>query len=201
MSSPLSWSGLEELEPCLRAYLKRRCRDRSEMDDVVQETLLRAARYRGSLTDTGRMRGWATRIAGNVLRDHIRRECRLRRTELTEEGLDRLVARESVPGEVAEVGGVRRMRVGRGLHDTEDLLSHMTIALESLRVEDRRVLHSYYAGDQNCRATAQECGIAPSLVKVRLFRARRRLARDIRRRMMRGSSLTEPTGYRPGGEV
>ena len=83
------------------------------------------------------------------------------------------------------------MRVGRGLHDTEDLLSHMTLALESLRVEDRRVLRSYYAGDQNCRATAQECGIAPSLVKVRLFRARRRLTRALRRRIAADRGLYE----------
>ena len=199
MSPPLSWSGLEELEPCLRAYLKRRCRDRSEVDDVVQETLLRAARYRGSLTDTGRMRGWATRIAGNVLRDHIRRECRLRRTELTDEGLDRLVARESVPGESGEGGDVSRMRVGSGLHDTEDLLSHLSVALEGLRVEDRRVLRSYYEGSQDCRATALECGIAHSLVKVRLFRARRRLAREMRRRVKRGTPLSGSTGNGLGG--
>ena len=198
MSLPPHWGGLEKLEPCLRAYLKRRCRDRSEVDDVVQETLLRAARYRGSLTDLGRMRGWAMRIAGNVLRDHIRRECRLRRAELTDEGLGHLVAREPAPGEGS---GARRLRVGSGVHDTEDLISHMTVALGTLRAEDRRVLRSYYEGEQDCRATARECGIAPSLVKVRLFRARRRLERAVRRRLTRGETAPDPGVCGLGEEV
>jgi len=174
---------LEELEPALRAYLKRRCRDRSEVDDVLQETLLRAARYRGTLTDRGRLRGWATRIAGNVLRDHIRRECRLRRAELDDEGLGNLVAREPAPGD-ARNGG--RLRVGTAEYDSEDLVGHLTAAMDTLRVEDRRVLRSYYAGAQDCRRTAVECDIAPALVKVRLFRARRRLGKAIRRRVTQG---------------
>lgn len=182
-SLPLRWGGLEELEPCLRAYLKRRCRDRSEVDDLLQETLLRAARYGGSLTDRQRVRGWATRIASNVLRDHIRRERRLRRAEVTDEGLNRLVAREHPPGE-SQVE--HRLAVGSALYDSEDLIPHMTWALETLRAEDRRVLRSYYEGEQDCRATALECGIAPSLVKVRLFRARRRLARAVRRSVTQG---------------
>ena len=93
------WRGLERLEDDLRAYLCRRCRDQSEMDDVVQETLLRAARYRRSLCDPAKLRGWAMRIAANVLRDHVRRECRMQRRELLESGWESFEGREPIPGE------------------------------------------------------------------------------------------------------
>src|SRR5262249_2916342 len=50
------WYGLEELRPLLRNFLRRHCRDGFELEDVVQETLLRAARYRGSLSDSRNLR-------------------------------------------------------------------------------------------------------------------------------------------------
>lgn len=184
-SSPLQWGGLEELEPGLRAYLGRRCRDGSEVDDVVQETLLRAARYRDSIVDLRRLQGWVTRIARNVLSDHIRRECRLRRAEAAEERLPGLVAREVPPGETGELAS---LYVGRKLVDTEDLLGHLEAAMGDLRDEDRRALHAYYGGGQDCRGTGAELGIPAALVKVRLFRARRRLARAIRRSVARGGA-------------
>jgi DNA-directed RNA polymerase specialized sigma24 family protein len=78
---PLRWSGLEELRPSLQRLLARRCRDAAELDDVVQETLLRAARYRAKLSERERLRGWAMRIAINVLRDRVRRRERWSGTE------------------------------------------------------------------------------------------------------------------------
>ena len=93
------------------------------------------------------------------------------------------------------------LKVGSGLHDAEDLISHMSVALGTLRAEDRRVLRSYYEGEQDCQATALECGIAPNLVKVRLFRARRRLERAVRRRLTRGETPPAPGVCGLGGEV
>ena len=176
------WSGLEEQEPVVRSFLSRRCRDASEIDDVVQETFLRAARYRGSLGDPARLRGWLLRIAGNVVRDRVRRECRLGRTELVEGGLEHLAARERPPGHAEEVP---LMQVGRLSIDRDDALRHMSRALGDLREEDRRILGSFYRGSGTCRTAGVECGIAPALVKVRLFRARGRLARAMRRSLSR----------------
>ena len=68
------WRGLAELEPQVRAFARRRCRDMHELDDVVQETLLRAARYRRGLTDETRLKSWTLRIAANVMRDRLDRE-------------------------------------------------------------------------------------------------------------------------------
>jgi len=177
---PGQWSGLTELEPALRSFLESRCRDGSEVDDVIQETLLRAARYRSSLADPARLRGWTLRIAGNVLRDHMRRECRLPRVEAGDEWLATLQGNEPDPGGQGE--HLSLSGAGMVLEKAE-LLDHMEVALDDLRRSDRQVLWSYYGGSPSCSRTARELKIPAELVKVRLFRARRRLLRALQERL------------------
>ena len=74
-------------------------------------------------------------------------------------------------------------RLGRWELEKETALEVMTQALRGLKRADQRVLGSYYGGAQSCRETAAECDIPLHLVKVRLFRARRRLLRAIRARL------------------
>ena len=169
---PVEWGGLEELMPALRAWLARRCRDPSDLDDVVQETLLRAARYRGSLVDPARLRGWALRIAANVLCDRARRDRRLQWTELDEEPLEERAA--------SDPGGSSDVWIGDRAFDRAEVLAGLAAALASLKEEDRRVLECYYAAELPCIEIARTCAIPRELVKVRLFRARRRLAKRVR---------------------
>ena len=143
--SIVHWTGLEGLEPELRRYLRRRCRDASEADDVVQETLLRAARYRPGLVEPQRIHGWIQRIAANVLRDQRRREGRQGRVELDGwRGLDRLQGRELAPGDAEQEAYVRveGLALERGM-----LLEHLASVLGMLRDGDRRVLSCYYDGE------------------------------------------------------
>jgi RNA polymerase sigma-70 factor (ECF subfamily) len=177
-----SWAGLEDLRPVLRGYLARRCRDQSEIDDVIQEALMRAARYRGSLSDPQRLRAWVVRIAANCLRDHLRREGRLPRGEAGEDVFDRMEGREVAPGELPED---RRLALNGVVVERELALRHLTLAMRRLREADQRVLDAYYAHRQSCACAemAQVCEVAPELVKCRLFRARRRLRRNLRVRL------------------
>lgn len=174
------WTGLEALRPVLRRCLASRCRDESEADDIIQETLLRAARYRKSLTDPACLRPWAVRIAHNVLRDHLRYERRLPRSEGTDEILEQVEGREPAPGEARD--DVHVALVG-DVVERDHALEHLDAAVASLRLEDRAVLRSYYRDTGRCAETARACAIAPALVKVRLFRARKRLLRVIETRV------------------
>ncbi len=177
-----SWAGLEELDGDLRSYLARRCRDDSEADDVLQETYMRAARFRHALLEPEKLRGWAMRIAANVLRDRQRRECRLPRADPGDLGLDGYEGPEPDP---AEPGTASGLRVDTEWVPQHVLLVELTRALRTLRKEDQRILRSYYAGSLSSEQTARDCGVPRPLVKVRLFRARRRLERCLRRRIAR----------------
>jgi RNA polymerase sigma-70 factor, ECF subfamily len=175
-----SWSGLVELRPALRRFVGRRCRDEGEAEDIVQEALIRAWRYRGSLLDASRLRPWLLRIALNVFRDHVRREKRLPRVDVEPELFDRLEGREDVPGEprVEPQVELEGAFVGR-----PRVLDHLVDAREAMRDHDRSLLHSYYDAGRTCSETAQVCEIPVSLVKVRLYRARHRLKRVVRTRL------------------
>ena len=171
-----TWQGLEELREALWCFLRRYTPDDNEIEDVIQETFVRAARYRVRLEDPRRLKPWAMRIARNVLADHHRRDLRYLSESQLEEGLDGL------PTPVQEEGP-NGVRIGATFLDQESAVDQLRRAMTQLREEDRRVLRSFYGGPGSCRETAGECGIPPHLVKIRLFRARRRLLRLLRHRV------------------
>jgi len=185
------WRGLEELRPALMSWLAGRCRDESEAEDVIQETFMRAARYRGSLVEPGRLQAWTQRIARNVLTDLVRRECRLRRATAGEQPLDELECRESRESRESEEQDPD-LRCGNWIVERGQALGTMAGAFAEMRDDDRQVLGSFYWGGESCHETAAECGIPRELVKVRLFRARRRLLRVLHRRFALGSGRPAP---------
>ncbi|MCP3920502.1 MAG: RNA polymerase sigma factor [bacterium] len=169
----MTWTGLESLRPGLERYLRRRCQDENEVDDIIQETLLRAARYRGGLQANARLAPWVTRIAGNVFRDHARFTQRRPSVGHDEELFERLESRDPSPSTLTCTDG---FQVGAQYVDRGTLTLYMRECFAGLIDRDRDVLTVYYGEGRDARATAAHCGIAVALVKVRLFRARRRLA-------------------------
>ncbi len=183
------WTGLEALSMDLRRFLAQRCRDESEIDDVVQETLLRAARYRDRLTEPEKLLPWARRIAANVLCDRFRRECRVDRAGLADGMLDGFAAPELDHVDEDDGGEVR---CGSWVLDKDAALELLAGELVELRPEDRRLLTTFYSGAQSCREAAATCEVPLALVKVRLFRARKRLLKAMRRRL----AMCAPRGCR-----
>jgi RNA polymerase sigma-70 factor (ECF subfamily) len=172
------WTGLEELRDDLQQYLAFRCGDTAEIDDVIQETFLRAARYRVKLVEPERLRAWTLRIASNVLTDRARRERRLRRVGSG----DALLAAQASPDSAGGEEG-REVECGGWVMDWEVALELVAGELRRMRSDDREILTSYYGGEASCREVARTVDLAPDVVKVRLFRARRRLLRALRRRL------------------
>jgi RNA polymerase sigma-70 factor (ECF subfamily) len=193
------WTGIAEHEPAVRAFLARRCRNQSELDDVVQETLLRAARYRSGLMDGARLRGWLMRIARNCLKDHVRRERRIPRVSVPDP-LEKVESREPDPGAAAE-----QLTMGPAgeVIEKDDAIAELGRVLGGMHALDQRVLRSYYgpAHPPRCAVVARECDIPRDLVKVRLFRARRRLLRALEQRLgphLRGAGSSRRGRAREG---
>ncbi len=184
------WDGLEELRPALHRYLARRCRDEGEVDDVVQETFLRAARYRGSLAQPQKLQGWALRIALNVLRDQRRREEPALVAEGPEDALGEVAERpDGFPAAGTSLGALAGadepdgdLRLGRYLVPREVALRGLRTVLSGLRCDERRMLDAYYAPGGGPDLAARELALPRDLVKVRVFRLRRRLNGMLRRR-------------------
>lgn len=171
-AKPESWHGLDELCPVIERFLTRRCRDPHQVADAVQETVMRAARYRGGLTEPSALRPWLLRIAQNVLADQARRDRRRQRRWSGDETLADVVSQE--PSVEEQVDEPEYWFAGRPVA-RKRALAALEWALSQSAPADRSVLEAYYKGGLSSRRTADRCRIAPALVKVRLFRARARL--------------------------
>jgi RNA polymerase sigma-70 factor (ECF subfamily) len=176
--APDDWSGLEELRTDVERTLRRSCRDANELDDLVQETFIRAARFRSGLQSSERLRSWLLRIAWNVLRDHIRRQRRVRTVDVGEEFLLELEGRELPPGELPQP----RFSIGGGLVDRAELAQLLSELMPGLRAEERALLEGYYVEGLGCAGAGAGLGISPEQAKMRLFRLRKRIRRELVRK-------------------
>ena len=179
---PTRWLGLEEQRPGLMAFLSRRCRCGHEVEDIVQETLLRAARFRRADDDPDRLRPWLQTIARNVFHDHLRRESRYERGS-DHEGVELTLERLPGRADAADDDAPIFVFEGRPI-DADSLVMHLAPAIASLAAADRRLIRTYYGRDgSGCTSTARALGLSADIVKVRLYRARKRLRRALRREL------------------
>jgi RNA polymerase sigma factor (sigma-70 family) len=192
LGSSTWWGGLVELEPLVRGTLARRHVPPADLDDLVQETFLRAARFRARGSAPEKLGAWVMRIALNVLHDRARRELRLAGPEALAEAveLDALVARESLATCVGEPGDERWV-LGGYVVTRDGALEALAGALDDLRSEESAILRCYYAEEQRSVAAARACGQPESLAKLRLYRARRRLSRALEPRLERAARHLE----------
>ena len=170
------WRGLSELRMDVKRTLARSCRDESELEDMVQETLLRAATFRHSLLDRERLRPWVLRIAWNVMRDHVRREQRLRRSDACEEILAELVAAEPESAEFS---------LADGAMDSDEMLGVLRGLLSGLSEVEQQLYTAYYGDGLGCREAALLLDVSIQTVKMRLFRLRRKLRGGLKREACR----------------
>lgn len=136
--------------PALRAYVSRIARG-ADIDDLLQEALARALRYRGSF-ETGRAVGpWLRSVAWRVVLDR-----RKRRTpeSLTQE-----------PPDAKAIVGSRA--------DDVDELNH---ALSALSDVERVVLVRFHGHGESVQEIAAALAMPAGTVKSHLHRARRKLA-------------------------
>jgi RNA polymerase sigma-70 factor (ECF subfamily) len=84
----------EELHSDLRAFIGKRVRNQSDVDDLVQRVLLQMVRGLGSLREADRLHAWVYRAARNVLVDYYRSSS---------------VRREVTSGSAEEVASVDRV--------------------------------------------------------------------------------------------
>lgn len=176
------WNGLEELRESLRGYLGRQCVDEHELDDAVQETLLRAARYR-ALHDVQCLRGWVLRIGRNVIADGRRRRFRAGqppRGSEEEAELDGLECAEP------EAGG---LRCAGSWFDREEVQDLVQCGLRRLAREDDVLLRSFYTRAQALEGAARQAGVPLHLARVRLYRARIKLRAVVVREVSRRRQL------------
>lgn len=163
-SSDASQEVLSRFAGDLRAFVRRRVAE-ADVDDVLQDVLVRIHRGLASVDDEKRIAGWVYRVARNVIVDHHRR----RRPEapLMSEPIDE--SGDDDPGDEA------RREVARWLASTVDELPE----------PHREALRLVEFDGISQRELAARLGLSPSGARTRVQRAREAL----RARILRCCSL------------
>lgn len=142
--------------PRLRAHLSRRGRrvPGAESEDVAQEVMARALRYRNTYDPGRSLWPWLQRMADRVLNDHRRAAAK----------------RPSVSGELDPVAADEPAAL--------DATDEVECLLAGLPERERHVLLRFHQQGQSVRNIARELGVPEGTVKSSLSRARRRLASE-----------------------
>jgi len=147
--------GLTLLREDLRRYLSRRMRDDATVEDLVQDVFVRIQRSSDGLRSEESFGAWATRIAHNVLVDHLRRH----RPEVPLPDSDGLEADEAGTANVVP--------------------AWLLPMIERLEPQDREVLRLVELQGVPQVEVARRLGLSVSGAKSRVQRARRRLRERI----------------------
>ena len=138
------------------AYLVRVTGDRQMADDLLQEAFYRFLRAAATHESETHRRNSLYRIATNLARDARRRKL----THIPE-----------------LIGGDAIERVGSGDHaESTERQTDVKRAMSRLKPRERAMLWLAYAEGASHREIADVLGVTPGSIKLLLFRARRRLA-------------------------
>jgi RNA polymerase sigma-70 factor (ECF subfamily) len=152
----------------LWAYLARMTGDVHLADDLLQEAYYRFLRAQGSFENEVHRRNYLFRIATNLARDVYRR----RRIE------QMVLRNDQIATEQIATRPMFEDPVGASNAHTD-----LTRAMAKLRPRDRSLLWLAYADGFTHREIADTLGLKVASIKLLLFRARRRLASLLERRV------------------
>jgi RNA polymerase sigma-70 factor (ECF subfamily) len=143
-------------------------RQRNQVEDAAQEVFLKAFTQLGSYEGRGPMEGWLTRIATNTCLNILRSA--KRRPEMTAADLS---AEENswLDEKLADLGSELHNSAEQKLV-AADLADRL---LGTLSPEDRLALTLIDGEDASIKEVAETTGWSESKVKVRAFRARRKV--------------------------
>jgi RNA polymerase sigma-70 factor (ECF subfamily) len=153
---PLERELVAEL-PALRAFLRRVAvgAARSEVEDMVQEVMARALRYRESFDGSRELGPWLRGTALRVLLDHRAKLAR-------------------APKALGEHEGASADEVGERM----ERLDSIERALERLSEVEREIVVRFHGRDESIREIAAALALPEGTVKSHLHRARRKLAEE-----------------------
>jgi RNA polymerase sigma-70 factor, ECF subfamily len=171
---------LREITPFVRALARRRCSERSEIEEIVQDTLLTVHRVRHTYDPRRPFTPWLASIASRRSIDALRRRRRLERHEVRaddaghgdgfEPGDDALAASAQTDETFAEAPANKELEALRAAEELGQMLQRLPPrqreALESLKLKEMTLAEASAASGQSVGA-----------LKVNVHRAVRALRR------------------------
>ena len=145
-------------------------RDSTEAEDVAQEAMIKAYRALGSFRGDAKFSTWLTTITLNEARSRLRKSARVRVESLDDTGQEE----DFTPFLVADWREIPSETLER-----EELAEQIQCAIEELPPSYREVFLLRDKEEMSIEEIAQALGVTANLVKVRLFRARMMLQKQL----------------------
>lgn len=143
-------------------------RQREAVEDAAQEIFLKAFTQLGNFEGRGSLEGWLTRIATHTCLNILRSEKRRPQYELSPLDEDETVWLENRLADLSN----EKQRSDEEQMVAADLVDRV---IGTLNPDDRLVLMLVDGADNSVKEVAEMTGWSESKVKVRAFRARRRM--------------------------
>ena len=145
--------------------------DPDEVEDVIQETFVRAFRALPRLKEVGAFEAWLLSIARNRARTRLERKSSLRRLE----------------DDVADPEPETVPHIPEALQLERDIEVVRRLIAELPEGEEKRTVQLFYIeGELSAREIAEKLGVGKSAVTMRLERFRSRSKRELLRRVLAG---------------
>ncbi|HVG64001.1 MAG TPA: sigma-70 family RNA polymerase sigma factor [Hyalangium sp.] len=145
--------------------------DADEVEDVIQETYVRAFKALPRLKEAGAFEAWLLSIARNRARTRLERKNHLKRIE--EEPQD--PEPEAIPP------------LPEALQVERDIAVVRQLIAELPEGEEKKTVQLFYLeGELSAREIAEKLGVGKSAVTMRLERFRARIKRELLRRVLAG---------------
>jgi RNA polymerase sigma-70 factor (ECF subfamily) len=145
--------------------------DPDEVEDVIQETFVRAFRALPRLKEVGAFEAWLLSIARNRARTRLERKSSTRRLE----------------DDVADPEPETVPHIPEALQLERDIEVVRQLIAELPEGEEKRTVHLFYIeGELSAREIAEKLGVGKSAVTMRLERFRARIKRELLRRVLAG---------------
>jgi len=169
-NAPLEQHQTEALRADLLRYFLRQARDPVLAEDLTQETLVHILGGLPAWRGTAGLRTWARQIALNVWRDHLRRRAA--------SPVDRAAAGDvfSVAALLDASAPTAPLSAPEDLADRHATHNCLLAAARQLPLAERRIILLHDFGDMSIEQAAAACNCSLGAAKVRLHRARRRVA-------------------------
>lgn len=152
------------------------CGSFEDAEEVAQDAFIKAFRSLGSFRNRSSFATWLYRITYNSAISHIRSRNRsvLKLEDFPADAVDFL--RDSESDEIAEIEYRRTL---------------LNFAIQKLGDEERAIISMHYFQEMNLTEMAEITGIGKSNLKVRLFRARKKIEEIITKNQMKERLLYE----------
>lgn len=148
---------LSVYRPRVTAFISKMTQDDSDLEDLVQETLIKVARGLENFRGDSALSTWIFTIASNVVNDYFR--SRSPGMESFEEGKTVIASSSD--------GALKRI-------DKKEMGDCVSSNISFLPEAYRRILITYYMDGATLKEIAAKNGVTENSVKVRLHRARKR---------------------------